>query len=173
MQRRRNRKTGLSGSEIMNEMYVDDIFRLPCPDGFHIMDEEETSRLNILEGGSFIGLSDPGRHMIVTIGWKKTNGLLSLILKTKDIAERMEKTIGRAMKNSGFQREGHLERIIAGSKAEGFSYYYTAQDTDMLGQSFVVKDDKTVVYFHFYARTALRKESLKVWNMLLDSVKRA
>ena len=156
----------------MEEVLLNDKYRLQYPDGFHIMDEEESSRLNLLEGGSFIGLTDPGRHMIITVGWRKTGGFLSVMLKTKDLAAKMEKTIGQAMKPLGFRSEGHLDRIIAGNRAEGFSYTYQAQDTAMLGQSCVLKADKTVFYFHLYTREALREENLPVWNKILDSVKR-
>ena len=43
----------------------------------------------------------------------------------------------------------------------------------MLAESYVMKYNKKIWYFHFYARAALKEESLKVWNEILDGVRAA
>ena len=40
---------------------------LPFPEGFHVMDEAEWSRMKLLANGEGAGLSDKARHMIVTV----------------------------------------------------------------------------------------------------------
>ena len=47
---------------------------LAWPNGFHGMDQSAWSKMNLLTDGETSGLSDPERHMIVTVGYKQVNG---------------------------------------------------------------------------------------------------
>lgn len=40
----------------------------------------------------------------------------------------------------------------------------------MVAESYVLKIDKVLYYFHFYARRELKSESLPVWKEMLDNV---
>ena len=147
--------------------------KLPLPEGFHVLDEEEKSRLHFLEEGPCLCISDPERHILVAFGWKKAGGLAGLLLNTGDIAKNTEKTARRAMQNLGYRCLGFGKRQIAGTDADGFRYTYTAQDTEMLAESYAAKMDKEIFYFHFYARAAGEAESLSIWDALLQSVQRS
>ena len=153
----------------MERVTLDEKMTIGCLEGFHVMTEEERSKMSMLEEGQWVGLSDPDRHILVTVGWKPVKGLASM-LKGKSLAENMEKQVRRAMSPFGYTSEGPRERLIAGSKAYGFGYGYAAGDIDMVAESYVLKIDKVLYYFHFYARAALKKESLPVWKEMLESV---
>lgn len=155
----------------MEDLLLNNSLKLPCPQGFHVMDEEERSGMNITGSGPVICLSDPERHMIVSIGWQTVGGLTALLLKSGDIARNSEKAIRRSMESYGYQGEGFLQRSIAGNRADGFAYTYEAQGVPMYGESCAVKIGKDFYYFHLYARQALREESLQVWEEILDSVR--
>ena len=153
-------------------MILNKELKLPVPEGFHVMDEEEVSRLRLLEEGPFVGLSDPERHMMITVGWKQLGSLTALMVNAGDVARHTEKTIRRAMVQMGYHCEGFRERQIAGAGAAGFRYKYNAQNTDMVAESLVVKLNKTVYYFHVYARAAVREESLSCWEDILNAAER-
>ncbi len=127
----------------------------------------------MLEGGSWIGLSDPERHVLITLGWKQAGGLASALLTGRDLARNTEKNIRRSMKVFGYRADGFAERPVAGGAAHGFRYGYRAQDAEMYGESFILKSGKTIYYFHLYARAALKAASLPPWEALLDSARRA
>lgn len=154
----------------MDYVMISDQFKLPCPDGFHILSKEEQSRLNLLGDGETVCLSDENRHMLISIGWKKTGMLSALLLSEFSLEKNMESSIRQGMLPYGFQRESALTRQIAGRNAAGFRYTYNSKNIGMLGDSYVLRSGNTVVYFHMYARTSLREESISVWNDLLESV---
>ena len=58
-----------------NRVTWNDTLTISCPEGFHVMDEEERSRLNFYGEGECECLSDPDRHIIISIGWARLNGL--------------------------------------------------------------------------------------------------
>ena len=141
---------------------------LPIPEGFHVMDEEEWSRMKLLADGEGAGLSDPERHIVVTLGWKQTGGFSAALLSAKDLAKNMEKQICKAMAALGCKSEGVKQRAIGGREAHGLRYGYTAQGTAMTGESWVIKEKKEILYLHGYMRTELLEASLPVWEEMLD-----
>ena len=144
---------------------------IPCPEGFHVLDEKERSRLNFTEGGAGECMSDPQRHIFVSAGWKKIGLFSSLLLKDQDIINSMKASIGKSMSQFGFQEGGSIKRTVGGREAEGFCYTYTTQGVAMYGETLVMKAGKTLYNFHFYAREQLKAESIPVWENLLKGVR--
>ncbi len=154
----------------MRELLLNDALILSYPDGFHLMTEAERGGVDPAEDGPWIGLSDPEKHILVTAGWKQIGGLTALLVRG-DLAKNMEKRVRGPMQPYGYRLEGFEKRTIAGETADGFRYSYRAQETDMIGESYALKREKTVYYFHFYARAALSSESLPVWEEMLRFVR--
>ena len=154
----------------MQEVLLNDAMVLHSPEGFHRMTEAERSVVRVAEEGPWIGLSHPEKHILVTAGWKQAGGIAGL-LSRGDLAKNMEKRVRRPMQPYGYRLEGFTERSIAGEKAGGFRYSYRAQETDMYAESYALKHGGAVYYFHFYARAALKAESLPVWEELLGFVR--
>ena len=44
----------------MNLISINDRYTLPVPDGFHVVEETDKQKLNVMGGGDWMGLSDPG-----------------------------------------------------------------------------------------------------------------
>ena len=144
---------------------------LSCPDGFHILDESERASLKVLGEGPGEVLSDPDRHILLSIGWKPLGALTSLLLNTKDVARNMNMRLRKALKPYGCREKGLLNRMIGGKRAEGLSYEYDSKGIRMFGQSYVTKHGKAFYFLHFYVRSEQQAESLPVCEEILASVK--
>ena len=151
-------------------MLLNNKLTIVCPDGFRQLSEAEIEKLNTPWPGSGTCLSDPERHMLLSFGWKKVNGLAAIILSTKDLAKNMEQDIAGMMKEYDFESAGYTERTICGKRAGGFRYSYTAQGVRMTAESLVLKSGKTLYYFHCYARKTSEAGNLAVWEKILTSV---
>ena len=140
-----------------------------CPASFHVMTEEERSKVPLLEDGQWVGLKSPDLHVLVTVGWKQISPV-AMMLSGKSLATYMEKQIRKAMSGFGYKLDRFQERKIAGVSARGILYEYMAQGVEMYAESYVMKLDKAICYFHFYGRTARKGESISAWNEILSSV---
>ena len=143
---------------------------LHCPEGFHEMDATERQGLRFVEAGPAVCLTDPERHMIVSVGWKKPGLLARLMLNDGDLARAMEGNIARAMKPYGYRREDCPDQSVGGRASKGVRYTYTAQGIDMCGESRVVRAGDTLYYFNFYTRAALRNDNFRAWADMLEGV---
>ena len=76
----------------------------------------------------------------------------------------------RNMAAHGYHLEEFSDTVIGGVKASGYRYHYHIQDTDMTGETLVVKYKKVFYYLNFYARTGLLEESFKIWQSILDTI---
>ena len=151
----------------MEHRIVHDELKLFCPDGFHFMDADERARLRFLGADSGVSLSDPERHMLVSIGWTRFVGVSALLFNDHALAKKTEADIRKGMLSLGYQSGGFLQRSVGGRIMEGFAYTYTAQGIAMYGETCALKTPQTLYYFQLYARDALREESLPVWEALL------
>lgn len=154
-----------------DERILNDALRLTIPEGFHVMTDEECGRFTVLEEGEWIGLSDPERHILMTVGWKPVGRFTAALLSGRDIAKNMERWIRKPMQPLGYRLEAFGERAIAGTKAHGLRYGYEVQTVEMMAESYAVKHKRTIYYLHFYARAALWQESLPVREEFLASVR--
>ena len=144
---------------------------LSCPEGFHVMGEEERSSLRFIEEGPGLCLGDPDRHMIISIGYRAMGMFSSFLLDTGDAAMKMETNVRDAMKTYEYQMDGFRDRLVDGKKAVGFRYRYVSGDTQMTAESWLLKQKQTFYYFHCYMRSALEEESLAVWEKFLDTIR--
>ena len=154
----------MNGAVTLNNALV-----LSYPEGFHVMDEREREKLIIMGNGPWQGLSDPKRHISITVGWKALGSLSSRLLSTGDAVKDMKARIEKPMRAFGYSPGGHLSKDVGGERAEGFCYEYKAQGVGMYAESYVIKRKKVFYYLHFYARTESKSESLDTWNDILSS----
>ena len=139
------------------------------PDSFHEMSEEKKAGLVFYKDSPGACLEDPEHHIIVTVGWTKP-GIMAMMLNEKEAAKAAEKKISRPMAACGYHLEGFSDAVIGGAKASGYRYHYHIQDTDMTGDTLVVKYKKVFYYMNCYARTGLLEESFKIWQSILDTI---
>ena len=156
----------------MERILLNDELTMICPDGFRILSKEEMDRMQFLEDGPCVCLSDPERHLLASVGWKRPGPLAGLLLNARDLAKNMEKTVQSSLRSAGYHCRGFDTKQIAGNRSEGFSYEYSAQGTEMAGMSYVTKIAGTIYYFNFYARAEGEALALPIWDEMLGSVRR-
>ena len=154
-----------------NRVTWNDALTISCPEGFHVLDEAERGKLNFIQDGPGGGISDPERHILISVGWKPFGGLSAMLLGIKDVAKSMEGRVRKPMQNYGYRLDGFVSGNVGNEKAEGFRYEYEADRIRMYAESYVVKYKKVLYFLHFYARRELKDESLEIWNEILLSAK--
>lgn len=154
----------------MKTMALNHEVRFSCPDGFHVMDAEERSKLNFYEEGEGECLSDPERHIIISIGWKHLQGLAALA-GAANAAKTMEKAISKPMQQFGYRLVKMKDSVLDGEPVKGFCYEYEAQGISMVGESLACKRNKTMYYLHVYYRKELQEESASVWEDIFASMR--
>ena len=140
------------------------------PDGFHQMDAAECKQNNLNQDGPGISIIDPERHIIVSIGWRKT-ALGSMMMDADGVAKNMEASMSRMMKGAGYQKSELVQRDLGGQNAYGFDFSYEAQGETIYGSSYVVEKGKTFYYFNFYGSMNRKEENEQLWNGMLNSIK--
>lgn len=151
-------------------MLINNELNVPCPAGFHVMDDEERSKLKFIKEGEGVCLSNPEGHMIFVVGVKKTNAFVKVLLKPEDFAANMRKSIIKGNSPFGIEAEDLKSLIIAGAEARGFRYTYKVQNTGMTGKSYAVFRKNAVYYVHLYIRTALETESTGACDAFLSGL---
>ena len=152
----------------MEQTVLREELKLFCPDGFHFMDAEERARLHLTSEDTGVCLSDPERHMLVSVAWTRFQGVTTQLRSNLMLARQTERDVRKSMQALAYRPEGFFQRSVGGRSAEGFGYAYAAQDVAMYGEICVLKTHGALYYFHLYAREALKAESLPVWKDLLS-----
>ena len=155
-----NNRRDMTKTAINNELNI------TLPEGFHEMDEAEKGKMNFYNEEPGCCFSDPDRHMVLSVSWKK-NLLGSILIGTKEVAANMEKSIRKPMAQFGYSLQGYVTEDIGGAAAEGFRYSYTAEGIEMTGESLSAKKGRTFYYIHCYMRTELLDESTEVLKEIL------
>jgi hypothetical protein len=153
-------------SELLNNTLC-----IPCPEGFHVMDENERKALTFIADGPGVCLSDPDRHIIISAGYKQAGSFTSFFFNEKDAARSMEQQIAKPMAAYGYRKLGSAERIVGGRGVHGFGYIYESQGIAMYAESHVSKIGKTFYYIHYYTREALKEENMPVWESFLNEIR--
>ena len=148
---------------------VNDHLTLACPDGFHVMDEAERKNLTFIAEGPCECITDPVRHILITVGCRTLGKLAAMLVSAKDAAGNMEAALREAMRRYSFRENGSAAIDLSGEKARGLSYGYVAHDTDMYAESYVAKRGKALYYLNFYVRETYRDRGLKTWEEFLSS----
>ena len=153
----------------MTEIILNNEWKLIFPDGFRVMDAEEKNRLNFIEKGPGECLTDPEKHITVSIAWKAAGFLASALLNTRALAQNMEAQTRKPMSAYGNQLEGFVSGNTGGKEFDGYRCRYEVQGTGMFAQSLVVRSKRTFYYLHFYCREAMREESLEILEEILGT----
>ena len=56
-------------------MQLNQELNLNVPEGFHVLSEAERMRLNFIADGEGCCLQDAERHIMISVGWKKSERL--------------------------------------------------------------------------------------------------
>ena len=75
------------------QRHFNNTLSLTFPDGFHVMNNDERKKLKMLADGPGECLTDPDRHIIISIGWKELGLFPALLVSVKDAADNSQKAI--------------------------------------------------------------------------------
>lgn len=153
----------------MNELTINDRFRLLLPESVRVMSDEEREKRDLPGDRDTLCLTDEAGSMIVSIGSKTVGAVANLILYLIKPAVSMEASVNQAMSGYGYRKETSLSREIGGCPAQGFRFTYTAGGP-MVGESYVVREGRSLTFFHVYLREDRRDACLALWERLLDGV---
>jgi hypothetical protein len=163
-----DRSTNIGG--VAMRISLDKRLYMDCPDGFRRLTEEELQKMNLVAGGKGLCISDPNRHIVITVTWTQGNVLTSWLMGTREAAGSMARHIGKSMKKFNYVWLDDVKRTVDGQTARGIDYEYVVNGINMTGESLVIKMEENIFYFHMYARKARRAESLAVFHEILDGV---
>ena len=152
----------------METILINNELIVPCPEGFHVMNEEERSGLPFGDSGPCESLSAPDRHIIMTIGWKRLTGLFSGRQTEERLAVKAESVYGKLMRKYDYHMEGFLTREACGRTIPGYDFSYQASGTEMYGETLVLKIEKTVYYVNFYTRLEWKEENLRLLDEMMN-----
>ena len=71
----------INGWRCLIKKLLNEELNLACPEGFREMDQAERAKLNMLKDGEGVCLTDPARHLVLSVGWKRTGRLLSFLAR--------------------------------------------------------------------------------------------
>ena len=154
----------------MEQLTIGKGFTLTCPEGFRPVTKKERDRFHMPESDDSLGLIREDDRIVASMGWKDVGAFAGILLHVISPAASVEASVSRDMAGYGYRKEKSLRREIGGVKAEGFRYTYTAGDTPMVGDSYVIRQGRSLTFFHAYYRASERETSLPLWQSLLDAV---
>ncbi len=149
---------------VNGEMFV------PVPDGFHVMDDDEKNALSKGQVGPAWAMTDPERHIIVSISWKDVSKLAAVLLNARDLAKNMRKKYGAAAESAGYVFGDIRGFNIGGEKASGYPFTYAVDGITMCGDSAVIKKGETFYFFHTYYCEAMKEEDEPVLEEIYESI---
>ena len=153
----------------MEKQILNDELEFAVPEGFSMLSSEECRELNFYDGEGLC-LSDPERHVLISLGSMKLSGFANILLSEKDLIRNAENRISMPMQEFGYEQAGSVKAMIAGREAPGFSYDYQVKDIRMHGESYLLKKDRTVYYFNLYVRDETKEEGLKAAREFLSLI---
>ena len=153
----------------MKEIIIDNLI-MSYDDSFEILGEEETDQLKFYDDNKGICLKNEDKHLMITIGYKKINSLINLILSENNLIKTTQNDIARAMKKYDYQLIDYSKKIIKDKQAHGFSYKYIADDINMYGEAYVIKFNKAIYYLYLYSRSDNYKENKEIFDNILNQI---
>ncbi|MBQ1421983.1 MAG: hypothetical protein IIY97_04335 [Firmicutes bacterium] len=153
----------------MDNIVVNEL-KIFYPEGFHVMDALERSKLNMLGNDAGEMVFDPDRHMTISIGWRRI-GLAARLNSVGDILKQTEAGISKGMQPYGYKFLNKAPLKIDEEPADSFCYEYTAQDIEMYGATIVVKHGKVLYNIHLYSRKELLDSNMETWKEIVDNAR--
>ena len=85
------------------------------------------------------------------ITWNVSNRLFAKIASPKDVVKRVEKAQSRALKGSGYHKDGFFDSTVAGCRAHGVRFGYTVQGIAQQAEATVfIREANCYTLFYYY-----------------------
>lgn len=154
----------------MNSAKVNRELSVTYEDGFLAVSPEDMRRLMWDENPDRWGIWDKERHIIIAVFYHTSPGFVAKLFGNPEaIAKNNESSLKKTYRNSSYQFNGFYETEIAGHRAYGFEYEYSAGDVRQSGRMDVIMHQRTCYTFYCFARKERREESFELYDRFLKS----
>lgn len=154
----------------METAVLNEILNITYPDGFHVMSEEELGNTSFYKEAPKWSISDPERHMIISLYWRENKGFFGKLADEKDVEETVEGKTRKIMKPFGYKLQDQFKQDMGSEEGEGFRFTYKVQDIEMTGETVIVQKDGSTYYFYSYYRTELEEDSRKTLDEIAKAI---
>ncbi len=154
---------------MMNSNIINGEIEFRYPDDFRLMDSEELKK-HFGTSNNMLGIRSAEQHIVMSFAWNKMNMLLLMLTDQKSVLNGMEKRLRDHLE--GFNRTSDIAVNVCGAKANGFTFEYTANNTDIaqVGNLLSFKRGKYLYIIQFAARKEHQQESQNVFDEILSSM---
>lgn len=158
----------------MNTDAINGELTITYPKGCRVMGIDELKLSFGVSYQSIWGVRDEKQHMLFAVFWKETSGLMAKVgrvLATEaSLAKRAEKGARKAYQTSDYELEGFFTRQIAGTEAQGFSYFFTTDDVRQRGETIVVKHDTRCYTLYYYTQADYVEQNRSAYDHMLGTL---
>lgn len=152
----------------MTSIMINEELSLRYPEGFHVMDEEETQRF-FTTTENRKSIYDDNRHILISVAWTKP-GVLNYLTDAKTILHQAESGMKKGLQD--YRRVDSCQSRIDGKQARGVCYEFTAHgsDIDQCGELAVFRAGNKFYALTFVARKDGIEESRAVFREIVQSI---
>lgn len=143
---------------------------ISLPAGFDKMSSDDFRRSFGEVVDSPCGFWDKERHVIFVITWNRSNKFVRRLTTTKTIAKQAEKRLAKANKHQDFHSDGLFAVQVAGEKAHGVRYDYTAGTIPHNAETIVFFHDACCYTLYYYTREEGARENQAIHDTVLSSL---
>ncbi len=154
----------------MNNALLHNELSVSFPEGFHVMDRDEMKKLYLDDNPNRWGIWDTERHIIITVFWHQTNGILAALADEKSVAQSTESRLSRGLKKYHYKCLGFFSTPLCGQEVPGFRYEYTLGDVVQVGETILLKQGKTCYTIYYYERKNRSYSDHEVFEEVLRSI---
>ncbi|AMK13443.1 hypothetical protein AUP07_0387 [methanogenic archaeon mixed culture ISO4-G1] len=149
---------------------VNGALRLTIPDSFSVMSREDLRQAYLDDSPDRWGAWDKESHMVFSVFWHISNGLLVKLAEPNSVAKNTEKRLSKGMKDHGYVLKGFSETTVAGRKAPVFAYEYSLEGHVYVSDVTVIMEGKTCYTIYRYSRKDCMEANMPVLDAIRDSV---
>lgn len=153
-----------------HDVLINDELALTYPEGFRLMERGELEHAFALEYPDMWGIRDEERHMLISLIWKETNGVLRKLVSTKTLVKDYEKRIARTFRHGNYRREEFFETEVAGLAAQGARFSYHHLGVDQLGELVMFRREGCTYSLYYYTRPELARANRAAYESILASI---
>ena len=149
---------------------VNGALRLTIPDSFSVMSREDLKQAYLDDNPDRWGAWDKESHMVFSVFWHISNGLLVKLADPHSVAKNTEKRLSKGMKDHGYVLKGFSETTVAGREAPAFTYEYSLEGHVYVSDVTVIMEGKTCYTLYRYSRKDCMEANMPVLDAIRDSV---
>ena len=140
------------------------------PDGFHIMSQEELTKVYVTNDPNRWGIWDHDRHVIISILWQDLNAFTAMLADIDAAAVKNEQLTKKGYEGHDYVMEGFHDADISGSHARGYSFTYRIQDIIQHVDTLLFKANKRIYSINFIGRNENREQDHELFEEVLKTV---